>query len=90
LVIAAIFFCLIFKLIFVATLFLRLGVALLVILCFVPFVMPTTILYHVQSEIQGLGSVVGIEKGDAANQYIGALVCAGVMMLLTIFMSFFM
>lgn len=64
---AAVFVCLIFKLISVATLFLRLGVGLLVILCFVPFVIPTTILYHVQSEIQGLGSVVGIEKGDTAD-----------------------
>jgi hypothetical protein len=89
-VMAAIFLCLIFKLISVATLFLRLGVGLLVILCSVPFVIPTTILYHVQSEINGLGSVVGIEKGDAAGQYMGALVCAGVMMLLTIFMSFIM
>jgi hypothetical protein len=89
-VIAATFVCLIFKLISVATLFLRLGVGLLVILCFVPFVIPTAILYLVQSEIQGLGSVVGIEKGDAADQCMGALVCTGVMMLLTIFMSFFM
>jgi hypothetical protein len=50
----------------VATLFLRLGVALLVILCFVLFVILTTILYHIQSEVQGLGLVVRIEKGDAA------------------------
>jgi len=64
---AAIFLCLIFKLISVVTLFLRLGVSLLVMLCFVPFVILTTILYYVQSEIQGLRLVVGIEKEDTAN-----------------------
>jgi len=87
---ATIFVCLIFKLIFVATLFLRLGVSLLVILCFIPFIIPTTILYHIQSEIQRLRSVIKIKKGDTANQYMGTLVCAGVMMLLTIFISFIM
>ena len=40
---AATFVCLIFKLISVATLFLRLGVGLLAILCFVPFVIPTNV-----------------------------------------------
>jgi hypothetical protein len=50
----------------VATLFLRLRVALLVILCFVPFVILTIILYHIQSEVQRLGSVIGIKKEDAA------------------------
>ena len=86
----AIFACLLFKLISVTTFFLRLGVGLLAVLCFVPFVIPTAILYHVQSEIQGFRSIAGIEQGDVAGQCIGALVCASVVMLLTILMSFFM
>jgi hypothetical protein len=48
-----------------ATLFLRLEVALLVILCFVSFVILTTILYYIQLEVQRLKSVIRIKKGDA-------------------------
>jgi len=89
-VMAVIFVCLISKLISVATFFLRLGVGLLAVLCCVPFAITTTILYGVQSEIQGFGSIVGVEKGDGAGQSMGALVCVGVMTLLTILMPFFM
>jgi hypothetical protein len=46
-VMVAIFACLLFELISVATFFLKLGVGLLAVLCFVPFVIPTAILYHV-------------------------------------------
>jgi hypothetical protein len=47
-VMAAIFACLLFELISVATFFLKLVVGLLAILCFVLFVIPTAILYHIQ------------------------------------------
>ena len=87
---AVLFLSIIFRLISVANFLLRLGVCLLAVLCFVPFVIPTAILYPVQSEIQGLGSFVRIEKGDVAGHCMGALVCAAIMMLLTIFMSVFM
>lgn len=73
-----------------AAFFLRLGVCLLAVLCFVPFVIPTAILHQAQSEIQAFDSIVGIEKGDVTGQCMGAVACAGVMMLLTIFMSIFM
>jgi hypothetical protein len=87
---AVIFLSIISRLISVTNFLLRLGVCLLAVLCFVPFVIPTAILHLVQSEIQGLGSIVGIEKGDVTGQCMGALVCAALMMLLTIFMSVFM
>ena len=86
-VMVAIFLITIFRLLSIATFFLRLGVCLLAVLCFVPFVIPTAILYQVQSDIQGLGSIVGIKKGDVASKCTGVVFCAGVMMLLTIFMS---
>ncbi|KAF8862719.1 hypothetical protein BDZ45DRAFT_739032 [Acephala macrosclerotiorum] len=89
-IMATMFVIVIFSLLSVAAFFLRLGICLLAVLCFVPFIIPTAILYHVQSEIQGFGSIVGIEKGYVTGQCMGALVCAGVMMLLTIFMSIFM
>ncbi|KAH8653984.1 hypothetical protein BGZ60DRAFT_419110 [Tricladium varicosporioides] len=83
------FLSIFFRIISVVNFFLRLGVCLLAVLCLVPFVIPTAILYLVQSEIQSLGSTIGIEKGDVTSQCIGALVCAAVVMLLTIFMSVF-
>jgi hypothetical protein len=46
-IMAAIFVCLIFKLISIATLFLRLGAYLLAVLCFAPFIISTAILYHI-------------------------------------------
>jgi hypothetical protein len=73
-----------------ASFFLRLGICLLAVLCFVPFVIPTAILHRAQSEIQGFDSTVGIEKGDVTGQCMGTVACTGVMMLLTIFMSIFM
>jgi len=70
--------------------FLRLGVCLLAVLCFAPFIIPTTILHRAQSEIQGFDSIIGIEKGDVTSLCMGTVACAGVMILLTIFMSIFM
>lgn len=87
---AVMFFILVLKLFSIIGFFLRLGVCLLAVLCFVPFIIPTAILYPVQSEIQSFGSHIEVKKGDAASKCMGALVCAGVMMLLTIFMSIFM
>jgi hypothetical protein len=84
------FVIVLFKLLFIVSFFLRLGVCLLAVLCFVSFVIPPAILYPVQSEIQSLGSLIGIKKGDVAGKCLGPLVCAGFMMVLTIFMSFFM
>jgi hypothetical protein len=67
----------------------RLRVGLLAVLYCVPFTITTTILYGVQSEIQGFKSIIRVEKGDAAGQSIRASVYTGIMMLLTILMSFF-
>lgn len=89
-VLAVMFFILVFRLFSIVGFFLRLGVCLLAVLCFIPFVIPTAILYPVQSEIQSFGSLMEVKKGDAIGKYMGALVCAGVMMLLTIFVSIFM
>jgi hypothetical protein len=85
-IIAAIFLYLILSTI---AFFLRLGFCLLAILCFIPLVIPTAILYQVQSEIQSFDLIIGIEKGDATGQCMGAFACTGIMMLLTIFMSIF-
>jgi hypothetical protein len=72
-----------------ASFFLRLGICLLAVLCFVTFVIPTAILHRAQSEIQVFDSTIGIEKGDVTGQCMGIVACTGVMMLLTIFMSIF-
>jgi hypothetical protein len=85
--ITAMFFYLILS---VATLCLKLLICLLICLSailFVVFAIPITMLHHALSNIQKLGSIVGIEAGGVGSQFIGALVCAGVIMLSTIFMS---
>jgi hypothetical protein len=46
-------------------------------------------LYYAQSKIQELGSIIGIEKGDMSCQFIRALVCSSVIMLLIIFILAF-
>lgn len=62
----------------------KVGICLLAILYCIPFAIPPAILFYVESEIQESGPIISIEKGDAASLSIGALVCAIVMMLLTI------
>lgn len=84
------FTIILFKLPFIVSFFLWLGVCLLAVLCFVSFVIPPAILYPVQSEIQSLGSLIGIKKGDVASKCLGPLVYAGFIMVLIIFMLFFM
>lgn len=59
-----------------ATLRLKSGICLLMVLCCVSFVITTTILHHVQSKNQGLRSFVGIEKGDVSSQCMWVAVCA--------------
>ena len=88
-IMAALFVITIFRLLSITTFFLRLGVCLVAVLSFIPFVIPTAILYQVQSDIRGLESIVGIKKGDVASKCTGVVFCAGVMMLLTIFMTVF-
>jgi hypothetical protein len=87
--ITALFFYFILKVLSVATLCVRLLICFSTILFFVLFAIATGILYHAQSKIQELGSIFGIEKGDMSTHYTVILICAGVMMLLTIFMSAF-
>lgn len=78
----------IFGLVSITNSFLKAGICLSTILCFTSFTIPTAILYHVQSELQGFGAIVRIEKGDVTSQCVGALVCSGVMVLLTTVVSF--
>jgi len=66
---------------------LRLEFSLLFLLFCVPFIILTAILYHMQSKIQGFGAIARTEKGDVSDQFIGALVCASVVALLSIIMS---
>jgi hypothetical protein len=79
---AILFFCL-FIMRTVTNNLMKVGICLLAILCCFPFAIPTAILSRVESKIQESGPIVSIEKGDAANLSIGALVCAIIMILLT-------
>ena len=89
LVMAVLFVCLIFsRLLAFANFFVRLATCLVFgLLCFISFLIPTIILYYVQSKIQDLGSSIEVEKGNVENLCVGALCCAVVMMVLTVIAS---
>lgn len=80
----------------VACCLLRLGILtkiitfiILGLLCCVPFLVPTVILYDVQSKLQNLQTSIIVEKGDVSGYCLGALCCAVVMMLLATISSAF-
>jgi hypothetical protein len=90
LVIILIFTCLFFELISFGALLLKLGACLMSVLCLGLFLFLYLIIRHVQSKVQDFKSVVGIVEGPVGHLTMGALICAGVMMLLTIGISTFM
>jgi hypothetical protein len=89
LVMAVLFAFLISGLLAFVNFFLRLGFCLFILLCFIPFLIPTITLYHVQSKIQDLGSSIEVEKGNVANLFVGAVCCAA-FMALAVIMSVFL
>jgi hypothetical protein len=63
----------------------RVGMAIIFVAglaCCVPFVIPTVILFTVQSKIDNLPSSIEVQKGDVRNYCLGILSCGVVMMLL--------
>jgi hypothetical protein len=52
------------------------------LICCIPFVIPTVILFVVQSKIENLPSSIEVQKGDVSNYSLGVLCCGVVMMLL--------
>lgn len=55
------------------------------LICCVPFFIPTVILFHVQSKIQNLPSSIEVQKGDVSNYCLGVLFCGILMTLLATF-----
>jgi hypothetical protein len=53
------------------------------LICFIPFLIPTVILYILQSKTQNLPSSIEVEKGEVSGYCLGAFCCTVVMMLLT-------
>jgi len=82
--------CLFFEFISFAARLLKLGVCLVSVFCFALFLLAYLTLHHVQSNIQDFKSVMMVEEGPVSNLSIGTVICAGVMMLLTILMSILM
>lgn len=90
LVLRVIFACSIFSRIFsLASFLFKLGVFIRVIVCLVsglicliPFLIPTVILYILQSKPQNLPSSIEVEKGEVSGYCLGAFCCTVVMMLL--------
>lgn len=85
-----IFTCLFFEFISFAARLLKLGACLVSVFCFALFLLAYLTLHHVQSKIQDFKSVMMVEEGPVSNLSIGAVICAGVMMLLTILTSILM
>ena len=85
LVMAVLFGFLISGLLAFVKFFLRLGFCVFSLLWFLSFLIPTGILYHVQSKIQDLGSIIEVEKGNVANLFVG--VCCAAFMVLAVIMS---
>jgi hypothetical protein len=52
------------------------------LICCLPFVIPTVILFAVQSKIDNLPSSIEVQKGNVSNYCLGALCCGVVMTLL--------
>lgn len=90
LLIILIFTCLFFEFISFAARLLKLGVCLVSVFCFALFLLAYLTLHHVQSKIQDFKSVIMVEEGPVSNLSIGAVICAGIMMLLTMLMSILM
>ncbi|KAF8856254.1 hypothetical protein BDZ45DRAFT_594494 [Acephala macrosclerotiorum] len=67
----------------------RLGLCLLCLFFCISFIIPTAFMYDVQSKIQSIGPIAGIEKGGASNQVLEALICAIIMAFLAIIMPVF-
>jgi hypothetical protein len=89
-VIIFIFIYLFFELIFFGAFLLKLGACLISMLCLGLFLFLYLIIQHAQSKVQDFKSIVGIVEGPVGHLTIGALICAGVMILLTIGISIFM
>jgi len=83
------FFYFILKMLPIATFCVRLLICVSTILFFILFGIATSILYHLQSKFQELGSIFEIEKGDMSSYYTVILSCTSVIMLLKILMSAF-
>jgi hypothetical protein len=82
--------CLFFEFFSFAARLLKLGVCLVSVFCFALFLLAYLTVHKVQSKIQDFKSVVGVEEGPVGNLTMGAVICAGIMMLLTMVMSIFM
>lgn len=54
------------------------------------FLIPYIILRSAQSKIEGLNSIAGVIKGTADGLILGAVICTGAMIFLTIIISRFM
>jgi hypothetical protein len=52
------------------------------LICCVPFVIPTIVLFAVQSKIDNLPSSIEVQKGDVSNYFLGVLCCGVAMTLL--------
>jgi hypothetical protein len=88
LVMAVLFGFLISGLLAFVNIFLRLGFYVFSLLWILSFLIPTIILYHVQSKIQDLGSIIEVEKGNVANLFVGA--CCAAFIVLVVIMSVFL